>query len=195
MAIVLGATASPARSTSWKTWCAQNASKLPANSLATPLICPTSMKSDERRGTQIVTLNRQIAFVINTFRRAHGLGALRVSGHLNAASRQHSEEMGADGYFDHDSADGTAWWKRIQHYYPQAGYTYWAAGENLLFSSPDIAAAAALKQWIASPEHLQNLLNPTWRNLGVGSVHVTDAGGVYAGDTVTIITTDFGARH
>ena len=87
------------------------------------------------------------------------------------------------------------WWKRIQHYYPPTGYTYWTAGENLVYASPDIGAATAMKMWIASPEHLANLMNPGWRNLGVSSVHVVNAGGVYGGNTVTIVTTDFGARH
>jgi len=195
VAIALGATASPAHSTSRTTWCDQNADKLPTHSLAAALICPASRTVPARHESKSSALNRQIAFAINQFRRAHGLKPLKVSVQLNASSRQHSKEMGADGYFDHDSADGTVWWKRIQHYYPMKGYTYWSAGENLLFASPDIGADEAMKQWIASPEHLANLKNPKWRNLGVSAVHVADAGGVYGGETVTIITTDFGARH
>ena len=53
--------------------------------------------------------------------------------------------MGADGYFDHPSADGTAFWKRIQHYYSATDYSYWTVGENLLYASPTISAADALK--------------------------------------------------
>src|SRR3954471_13572739 len=51
---------------------------------------------------------------LNQVRAAHGLVALKLSGGLTAASVQHSREMGADGYFDHSSADGTAFWRRIQ---------------------------------------------------------------------------------
>lgn len=193
LAIVPGATAAPVGSTSLKRLCAKYATNLPPHSLAASLICPTS--KTKTISTQGASLNHQVAVAINNFRRAHGLVPLRVSGHLNAASRQHSKEMGADGYFDHNSADGTVWWKRIQHYYPQRHYTYWTVGENLLFASPDIGADAALKMWIASPDHLANLMNPAWRNLGVSAVHVIDAGGIYGHSTVTIITTDFGARH
>ena len=121
--------------------------------------------------------------------------ALEISVGLNAAARQHSEEMGTKGYFDHPSANGTAYWKRIANYYSSTNYTYWTVGENLLWSSPTTSAAAALKMWIGSPEHRKNMLNPNWRNLGVSSVHVTRAGGVYGGSPVTIITTDFGARR
>lgn len=114
---------------------------------------------------------------------------------LNASAREHSLEMGADGYFDHPSEDGTPFWKRIQRHYSATHYQYWTVGENLLWSSPTITAADALQMWIASPEHLANLKNKDWRNIGVSAVLVPDAGGVYGGSTVTIITTDFGARH
>jgi len=143
----------------------------------------------------LTTLNRQVAAAINGFRRSHGLPPLHTSAALNAAARQHSQEMGADGYFDHPSKDGTPFWKRIQSYYTNKGYSYWTVGENLLWASPSISASDAMKQWIASPEHLANLKDKDWRDLGVSAVRVTDAGGVYGGNTVTIITTDFGARH
>jgi len=115
--------------------------------------------------------------------------------HLNASARQHSEEMGADGYFDHPSANGTAFWKRIQRYYPSAHYSYWSVGENLLYATPTLDATTAMKMWLASPEHRANLRNRNWRDLGVSAVYVPNAGGVYGGYDVTIITTDFGVRR
>ena len=155
----------------------------------------SSANSAASNEKELTSLNKQVAAAINDFRKKHGLNSLDVSNELNASARQHSMEMGAKGYFAHNSADGTLWWKRIMHYYPQGNYTYWTVGENLLFSSPSISAADAMKLWIGSPEHLANLKNKNWRDLGVSAVHVTDAGGVYDGYTVTIITTDFGARH
>jgi uncharacterized protein YkwD len=155
----------------------------------------SAARSAARGEKELVSLNRQVASAINAFRRLHGLAPLRTSPGLNASARQHSDEMGADGYFDHPSADGTAYWKRIQSYYSSTNYSYWTVGENLLWSSPTIGAVAALKMWAGSAEHRRNLLDPNWRDLGVSSVKVTGAGGVYGGSTVTIITTDFGARH
>jgi uncharacterized protein YkwD len=164
VAVVLGVTASPAR-------------------------------SGAQKETELPSLNRQIAAAINAYRLTHGLKPLKISVQLNASSRQHSDEMGADGYFDHPSADGTAFWKRIQKYYPSKNYSYWTVGENLLYATPSIGAVDALRNWLASPEHRANIRSKSWRDLGVSSVHVVDAGGVYEGETVTIITTDFGARH
>jgi len=157
----------------------------------TASVAHSSGKSEK----QLPSLNRQVAAAINAFRVANGLTPLHVSPSLRASARQHSLEMGADGYFNHPSADGTAFWKRIQHYYNSDGYSYWTVGENLVWSSPGISASDALKLWIHSPEHLANLTSKDWVDLGVSSVHVPNAGGVYGGNTVTIITTDFGGRH
>ena len=60
------------------------------------------------------SLNRQVLAAVNKFRVAHGLVALRPASALDRSARQHSLEMGRVGYFDHPSADGTAFWKRIQ---------------------------------------------------------------------------------
>jgi len=148
-----------------------------------------------QRETQLRSLNHEVADAINAYRVAHGLVPLNVSVQLNASARQHSKEMGIYGYFDHPSHDGTVFWKRIQHYYSNTNYPYWTVGENLLWSSPTISAADSLRLWLGSPEHRANLRSKTWRDLGVSAVLVPDAGGVYDGSTVTIITTDFGARH
>ena len=69
-----------------------------------------------------------------------------------------------------------------------------SVGENLLWASPNVSAGHAMTMWIASPEHLQNLLTPRWRQIGISAVHVVRAPGVFHGLRVTIITTDFGAR-
>jgi uncharacterized protein YkwD len=144
---------------------------------------------------QLLTLNRGLVAAINAYRAQHNLTALTVSTDLNAAALQHSMEMGTYGYFAHSSYDGTPFWKRIQTYYTSTDYSYWTAGENLLYMSPTVSAAKALKMWIASPEHKRNLLSKDWLDVGVSAVKVAHAPGVYGGYTVTIVTCDFGARH
>ena len=99
------------------------------------------------------------------------------------------------GYFQHESYDGTAFWKRITRWYGANGYGLWSVGENLLWSSPDVRPAGALDMWMNSPEHRANILTPRWREVGISAVHVLAAPGTYDGRTVTIITTDFGIRR
>ena len=130
---------------------------------------------------------------INAFRAQHGLAQLRVNAKLTAAARAHSAQMAQDGYFAHESADGSPFWKRVQRFYART--RFWSVGENLLFASPTIDPNGALKLWLASPEHRRNLMNPRWREIGVSAVHATSAPGTYQGMDVTIVTTDFGVRH
>jgi uncharacterized protein YkwD len=158
-------------------------------------ILAASATATIRSETSLPTLNHEVLAAVNNFRAAHGLARLRESRALDRSARQHSLEMGKDGYFAHTSADGTAFWKRIRRYYPARNYAYWSVGENLLWSSPSVSASGAMTMWIASPEHLANLLTPRWRELGVSAVSVVHAPGVFGGRRVIIITTDFGDRH
>lgn len=143
----------------------------------------------------LTSLNRQVLAAVNSFRIAHGRVPLRESSALDRSARQHSREMGRVGYFAHPSANGTAFWKRIGRYYSSRGDSYWSVGENLLWRSPGVTASQGMALWIASPEHLKNLLAPQWRQIGISAVHVLRAPGVYKGLPVTIITTDFGVRR
>jgi uncharacterized protein YkwD len=141
------------------------------------------------------TLSRQVLAAVNRFRVAHHLVPLRESAGLDSSAREHSFEMGKLGYFGHSSANGTSFWRRIQQYYGSQDRSYWSVGENLLWAAPSVSSTRALQMWIASPEHLRNLLTPQWRQIGVSAVHVVRAPGVFHGLSVTIITTDFGVRR
>ena len=141
------------------------------------------------------TLETQVLADVNQARAARGLAPLRLSSKLSTAAAQHSREMASRGYFSHSSANGEAFWRRVQRYYRPARYRYWSVGENLLWQSPDIDAAGALDLWMRSPEHRANLLNRQWREIGLAAVHVVSAPGTYHGLDVTIVTADFGVRH
>ena len=141
------------------------------------------------------SLESSVLVDINIFRSQHHLARLRPNTALTRAAREHSGQMAARGYFAHSSADGSAFWKRIQAFYDSSRWQFWSVGENLLWSSPDVDAGGALKLWLASPEHRKNLLSPTWREIGVSAVHVAHAPGTFGGRDVTIVTTDFGVRR
>ena len=147
-----------------------------------------------RISTALRALESRVLGEMNRVRLQHGLVPLRPAPRLNAAASQHSREMARVGYFSHNSADGSAFWRRIQRFYSSSGYGSWSVGENLLWSSPDVDAAGAIKMWMGSPEHRANLLNPSWREVGVSAVHADSAPGTYHGLGVTIVTADFGAR-
>jgi uncharacterized protein YkwD len=133
--------------------------------------------------------------VINTIRRSHGLRPLVVSSRLSDAADQHTQEMGDDGYFAHESHNGSAFWKRIERWYPSAGWNDWEVGENLLYSAPYTSATDAITTWMKSPPHRENILDPSWREIGIAAIHFDDAPGAYRNGPVTIVTADFGVRH
>jgi uncharacterized protein YkwD len=159
------------------------------------LLASSALAASSSSAKSLTTLNRQVLAAINRFRTSNALAALRESNALDEAALAHSREMGLRGYFGHNSADGSPFWKRVEHYYRPEGYSSWAVGENLLWVSPTVSAAKAMQLWIASPGHLRNLMTSKWRDLGVSAVSVSAAGGVFGGHQVTIVTTDFGVRR
>jgi uncharacterized protein YkwD len=147
------------------------------------------------RAASLSSLEQGVLADINVFRAEHKLAPLRLSTSLTTAAREHSQEMADQGYFAHESGDGSPFSKRLQRFYPQGSKAYWSVGENLLWSSPDVDAEAALQLWLDSPEHRANLLTPRWREIGVSAVHADAAPGTFRGLDVTIVTTDFGVRR
>ena len=144
-------------------------------------------------GARVRSLDAQVLVRLNAIRTAHGLVPLRSNATLAAAAAGHSEQMLADGYFAHESADGSPFDRRLTGY--SVGAREWSTGENLLWSSPDVTAAKALGLWMASPGHRANILNARWRDIGIASFHAGSAPGTFGNRPVTVITTDFGFRR
>jgi uncharacterized protein YkwD len=132
---------------------------------------------------------------INALRARRGLTRLRMHERLAAAALEHSRQMARRGFFAHRSADGSTFGQRVQRYYGPAGYRYWSAGENLLWSSGPLAPSAVVESWLQSPGHRKVLLDASWRELGIAAVQAEAAPGVYGGMDVTIVTADFGVRR
>ena len=162
--------------------------------LAGAVAAPGALSGKTRTRVTLTALESGVLADLYQIRAQHGLKPVRINARLTAAATQHSREMGTAGYFQHESHDGTAFWKRVGRYYASSGYGYWSVGENLLWSAPDVSATKAMQMWLHSPEHRANLMNPRWREIGIAAVHQDAAPGVYKGMDVTIVTTDFGVR-
>jgi uncharacterized protein YkwD len=147
------------------------------------------------RAVSYDSLERAVLAEVNALRRSRGLSFLRLSDSLTRAADQHSAEMARLGYFAHESADGSAFDRRVARYYSWTKSRYWSVGENLLWSSPGVDAAGALRLWLNSPPHRKNLLTARWREIGLSAVHVESGPGSYGGLPVTILTADFGVRR
>ncbi len=168
-----------------------------AVALTLALLCAAlaAPKAEPAQHAALASLQSGVLARLNAIRVQHGLVPLKVSARLTAAAAEHSDQMAADGFFDHASVNGTPFWKRIAHWYGAGGYSHWSVGENLLWSSPELGPAHALELWMGSPEHRANILTARWREIGISALHEAGAPGVYHGLEVTIITTDFGVRR
>lgn len=71
-------------------------------------------------------------------------------------------DMARYNYFDHIGRDGSTAAQRVE----RAGYRYRATGENLAGGqqSPEDAVA----NWLESPSHCANLMNPVFTDMGAG---------------------------
>jgi uncharacterized protein YkwD len=138
---------------------------------------------------------------INSIRNSHGLHRLTVAKRLTDAANRHSRSMGASSYFRHDlytpqrDRAWTSFSTWIRWYWPGPGYSTWSAGENLAWGAPEISASRTVTNWMNSPGHRANILNPAWRYIGVAAVHVDEPAGYYRSwDDVTIVAAEFGQR-
>ena len=73
----------------------------------------------------LTVLEQGVLADINAYRTQHKLAPLTLSVPLTASAREHSQQMAAQGYFAHESADGSAFWTRIERLYPAGTARYW----------------------------------------------------------------------
>ena len=142
----------------------------------------------------MTALEAGILAELNDVRAAHGLRPLKVSSRLTAAARQHTFEMLADGYFEHESVGRVAVLEAGRAVLPAGpAATGWSA-RTCSGARPSLAAKKAVELWMGSPGHRKNILTPSWREIGISAVYSSTSTGAYGGGAVTVITTDFGVR-
>lgn len=92
-------------------------------------------------------------------------GALRWNAQLATAAEGHAQDMAAAaGELSHTGSDGRTMRERID----AAGYAWSAIAENIAAGEP--TAERAVDGWLASAGHCANLLNPSFKDIGVACV-------------------------
>jgi uncharacterized protein YkwD len=129
--------------------------------------------------------------LLNQERTSRGLGALTGNAQLDSAALVHSDEMRRVGFFAHESPDGSPFQYRILNTGYLIGASGWAIGENIAWGSLAVGTPRAINTaWMNSIHHRDNILDPGYHELGIGSVigSPTDANNSAA----IIVTHDFG---
>jgi hypothetical protein len=122
--------------------------------------------------------------LINAYRAQSGLGALTMSTNLNRASTWMAADMGQKNYFSHtDSLGRSPSTRAIDCGYPQG------AGENIAAGTNWSTASAVFAAWKASSGHNANMLNGSYRQIGISRVFTS--GSTYGWYWVT----DFGTTN
>ncbi|MFN0096937.1 MAG: CAP domain-containing protein [Dehalococcoidia bacterium] len=114
--------------------------------------------------------SEEVAFLvlINNYRAQNQLGALTASTNLNRASAWMSNDMGVNARFSHTDSLGRSPSTRAQNCdYPSG------AGENIAAGTNWNTAAAVFEAWRNSSGHNANMLNSSYRMIGIGRVFVS----------------------
>jgi uncharacterized protein YkwD len=98
---------------------------------------------------------------------------LSVSRPLNDAALHHARDMARRNYFDHRARDGSEPKQRIL----RAGYKPRLSGENIAFG-PE-SAEEVVAGWLDSPGHCANIMEPSFRHIGVGLATGKKRGRIY----------------
>jgi uncharacterized protein YkwD len=136
-----------------------------AQVLATP--CPNTSLTPEPANLPLIRAS--VLCLINTERAQHGESPLSTSRRLEAAAESHGKEMLAQNYFDHVSPSGVTPVDRVREagYIPNSEVGY-VIGENLAWGTLTLSTPEAIvAAWIASPEHLANILEAKYRETGI----------------------------
>jgi uncharacterized protein YkwD len=138
----------------------------PATSSAAPScpgahLAPSAAHAAQVRTATLCLLNRQ--------RTRHGLPRLRQHRSLSHAARTYARLMVTKRFFDHVSPAGSTMAQRIKRTNYLRHTQGWALGENLAWGTGRAATPAQIvTAWMHSPGHRRNILDRSFREIGVG---------------------------
>ena len=101
---------------------------------------------------------------VNALRSKAGAPALRMNAALQKAAQAHAQDMLERGFFAHKSPGNTT----VRERATKAGYKWRNIGENIAEGQKSVDEVVAT--WMDSPGHRQNMLEPKFREIGIGLV-------------------------
>ncbi len=114
----------------------------------------------------------QIFDLVNAQRRKGGLNDLNWDDNLARMARAHSKKMAKENFFAHADLDG----KTVVNRAKDSRIKNWhKIGENLFYYEGNYNFdALAVKSWMKSPTHRQNILDSDWTATGIGIAESRD---------------------
>jgi uncharacterized protein YkwD len=128
--------------------------------------------------------------LLNEQRAAAGLQPLRASAPLGATAQHYAEYMVSDEHFAHQDESGHNVVYRVLNTEPSLADRWVVLGENLGWGTYDLATPRSMVQgWMNSPTHRDNILYPSYDEIGVG---ITPGAPVAGRDGALTYATVFG---
>lgn len=131
---------------------------------------------------EVILLQSKIIEETNLQRKAAGLPDLAENELLNQSAFAKASDMFKNQYFEHISPEGIGPGDLVQSY----GYEYIVTGENLILGNFE-SESELVDNWMNSPGHRANILNPRYADIGVSVVW-----GTYEGHSIWISVQEFG---
>jgi uncharacterized protein YkwD len=153
--------------------------------------CESANATPSKASHRIVI--RATVCVLNAVRERRGLHPLRLNRRLSRAATRHAMDMARRKYFAHDTLGGGSFLDRIRQTGYLNGAHSWMVGENLAWATDNQSAPHGVTvMWMNSPGHRANILNPTFREIGIGIVTAAPVRGIRV--PAATYATDFGAK-
>ncbi len=111
--------------------------------------------------------------LVNRERKKRHLVALRRQGTLDDVATRFAKRLVEESFFDHTAPDGTTMLDRVKATsYLRGALRRWSVGENIAYGTGALATPKAIVDaWMRSPGHRANILDRSFREIGLG-VHL-----------------------
>ncbi|MEV7611939.1 CAP domain-containing protein [Streptomyces sp. NPDC089799] len=136
--------------------------KKPTRKPTAPAPTPTPTKPTATAPAPVTGPVAEVVALVNKERAKVGCPSLAVNAKLMTAAQNHSKDMAAHGNMSHTGSDGSDPGTRIT----RAGYLWSTYGENVAYGYA--TPQQVMTGWMNSPGHRQNILNCSFKEIGVG---------------------------
>lgn len=128
------------------------------------LIYPGQILQIPQTDAAVSSFEAEVIRLVNKIRAENSLSPLTANWELSRVARYKSQDMRNNGYFSHTSPTYGTPFQMIKAF----GLSYRTAGENI--ARGYISPQAVVNGWMNSSGHRANILNASYRQIGVGYV-------------------------